>query len=65
MYDREIIISLACQKKNTKPLECEDSGICSISASINGHFTPLYPKKKLNSYLADIDERAEDLLFDW
>ena len=41
-----------------------DSGICGISVSINEYFTPIcWTSGKLNGYLADIDEQAEDMFF--
>ena len=67
MHGREIIFSLACSyppKKKISLLEYGDSGTC---AYLKQHrkvlYTNLLTSGKLNSYLADIDEQAEDLFF--
>lgn len=67
MHGREIIFSLACSyppKKKISLLEYGDSGTCAISNSTAKCFIPtLLTSGKLNSYLADIDEQADDLFF--
>ena len=64
MSCREIIISLASRrpKRNRNQLAFGDKGICVILRNIKRAFyTNLLTSCKLNSYLADIDEQAEEM----